>query len=114
MSQDKRAMYIPDQRRVYQKRFRGVYPLDSEQKGSVGGGGCHSTAPVQRAFRCFFFLPLNGVGACQLSPCARRSRPFLGRAIREHRERTVSSHHRRTMMMYQQPLIPDPLEQIRG
>ena len=44
----------------------------------------HSSETV----RCSFpFHPLNGGVACQLSSCARRSRSFLGRAIREHRER---------------------------
>ena len=42
-----------------------------------------------KAARCantllFLFPPSHGVGACQLSPCGRRSRPFRGRALRDH------------------------------
>jgi hypothetical protein len=90
-------------------RVARSFPPAPSGHGLIGS----PTASVERSF---FFSPTPNTMGWDGSSlhCARRSRPFLGRAIREHRERTVSSHNSRPMMMYQQPLIPDPLEQIRG
>src|SRR3979409_2543618 len=46
--------------------------------------------------------------------CARRATTVSPWGLREQREWTVSSHNSRPMMMYQQPLIPDALEEICG
>jgi hypothetical protein len=85
------ARSISVQRGPSGPRVARFFSLFSQGHGLNGS----PTAPVERPLYFFSFHPLNGGVACQLSTCARRSRPFRGRAIREHRERqapTPSPH----------------------
>jgi hypothetical protein len=66
------------------------------------------------ALLLFFSHPLNNGMRRFLSPLRASIEALLGRAIREHRERTVLSHNSRTMMMNHQPFISDALEEICG
>ena len=71
------------------------------------------TATVERAF--LFPHPLNN-GLRRF--CSQRARVQRGpseaaRCASREAPRSLA-HHRTPMMMYQQPLIPDPLKKIRG
>ena len=73
-----------------------------------------STARVDRAPFLFPISPQPGLGS-GVSPIARVQRGPSQAARCASRETPRSlAHHRRPMMTNQQPLIPDPLEEIRN
>lgn len=87
-----------------------IFPLLSRGHGLIGS----PTAPVEQGL-C---LSLSTLSMGEWPACSHRARverpPFHRGGSASTESGRPLPHDRTSMMMYQQPLVPDPFEEVRG